>query len=335
MRIVPSGVLALLLLAACDSSSVDPPPTLDTTGSVVGTAYLDVDGSESLTGTDEPARGMRVRVRSPNSGLELASGTTGSNGEFLISDIPVGSIEVDVDPASLGDSLLAVPRDSAPLTLGAGDPLWVPLGVTFPQLSVAEAREAEEGTTIFTQGLVLNRLGFAPGGAIHVESDAAAIRVLVPANVSVSVFPGDSVRVLARPRTDLGQPALGDARIFPMAPDVRDAVPLGVTAIQARNAGGGELDADLVELTDGEVTEFRSVVEGFLMTVTDASGAVDVRLRTEQGFFQGGVLEGSPVVFVRGLLVHDPVNGAWDLVPRTTQDIRLEFPDSGQPEKGG
>jgi hypothetical protein len=51
-----------------------------------------------------------------------------------------------------------------------------------------------------------------------------------------------------------------------------------------------------------------------------------VRLRSEQGFFQGGIPEGAQVLRLVGLLVHDPASATWALVPRSTTDVRLGPP---------
>jgi hypothetical protein len=311
-----------LAAAACAEGTVDP-PVIDATSVVTGIVYLDFDGNEALGGVDEPVEGVRVRVTLPGSGQELAADTTDEAGEFLMEEIPVGSVEVGIDPTILGDTLLAVPLDSTRFTLGAGSALGVALGVTYPQLTLSEVREGEAGTPVFTQGVVLNSRGQSPGGAVHVEDDTVALRVLVPPAVQVLV--GDSVRIQGRIGTDLGQPALLEGRMLRVVPGARDVQPRTPTVGEARTGAGG-LDAALVEFTSGAVASFETVSEGYLMRVTDEVDTLDVRLRTEQGFFQGGVPEGAQVLRLLGLLVPDPTSGDWTLVPRSPTDVRLGPP---------
>jgi hypothetical protein len=315
-------LLTLLATVGCAEGAVNP-PVIDATSVVEGVVYLDFDGDASLGSSDDAIEGVRVRVVLPGSGQVVAADTTDPDGEFLMEGVPVGTVEVGVDPEALGDTLLMVPMDSIRFTLGAETALSVALGVTYPQLSLAEAREAEAGTSIFTQGVVLNSRGQAPGGAVHVEGAGVALRVLVPPAVQVLV--GDSVRIQGRVGTDLGQPVLLDGRMLRVVPGARDVEPRAPTLGEARTGANG-LDAALVEFTSGTVQTFETVAEGFLMRVVAGADTLDVRLRSEQGFFQGGIPEGAQVLRLVGLLVHDPASATWALVPRSTTDVRLGPP---------
>lgn len=320
--------LLLLGVAACESGTANP-PVIDGVASVGGVVYLDIDGSESLTGTDEPVEGARVRVTLPASGTEVAADTTDDAGEFLMEEIPVGTVEVELDSVTLGDTLLAVPVDSARFTLGAEQTLGIALGVTYPQLSLAEVRTAAAGIPIFTQGVVLNPRGQAPGGAVHVVGDSVALRVLVPPAVLAAI--GDSVRIQGRVGTDLGQPALLDARIFRIVPGARDVDPLTPSMGEAAAAGDHGLDAALVEFTSGSVVSEETVPEGFLLIVTDGTDTLQVRLRTSQGFINGGIPSGAQILRLVGLLVPNAGEDTWSLVPRNTLDVRLGPPPGTSP----
>ena len=310
------------LLAACGSDPVDP-PIIDAEAAVGGVVYLDIDGTETVTGFDQPVEGVPVLVRTPGTSGVLSSDTSDASGEFLMEDVPVGSVEVVLADEILGDSLLLVPRDSIRYTVTAQSALVLALGVTYPQLTLAQVRESETGRTILTQGVVLNPRGQAPGGAVHVEGDGVALRVLAPPAVQVAV--GDSVRILGRTARDLGQPALADGEFYRVAPRARDVIPGSVSIADARVAADGR-DAALVEITEGSVASETPVPEGFLLRVAEAGDTLDVRLRTEQGFFQGGIPEGAVVIRLVGLLVPNQGEGTWSLVPRTPLDVRLGPP---------
>ena len=317
------GLVAVgVLRGGCDGSSVSP-PVIEGEGTVGGVVYLDFDGSEALNGSDEPMEGIGVRVTLPGSGQVLAADTSDAAGEFLMEEIAAGTIEVGVDPGILGDTLLAVPLDSTRFTLRSGSVLAIALGVTYPQLSLPEVREAETGIPVFTQGVALNSRGQAPSGAVHVEGEGVALRILVPP--SVQVAPGDSLRIQGRVTTDLGQPALQAGRVVRVVPLSRDLIPRSPSMGDAA-AGADGLDAALVEFTSGTVVTVTTVAEGYHMTITDGQDTLLVRLRTEQGFFQGGILPGSSVRRLRGLMLPDPATGTWALVPRTTADVLLGLP---------
>lgn len=313
---------AILLLAGCDGSSVEP-PLIQGTGTVEGVVYLDFDASGTLSGLDQPVDGAIVRAILPGSGEVLGTDTTGADGAFLMEEVAVGSIQVEVAPASLGDTLLAVPLDSARYTLPAGSTLAIALGVTYPELTLPEVRGADPGIPVFTRGVVLNSRGQAPGGAVHVEGGGVAIRILAPP--SVQVLQGDSVRIGGRVDTDLGQPVLVDPRVLRVEPLARDLVPRTPT-MGAAASGANGLDAAFVEFTSGTVVGQVTVSEGFHVTVTDGADTLLVRLRTAQGFFQSGIPAGAEIISLKGLLVADPDTGTWGLVPRTTQDVVLRAP---------
>lgn len=316
-----TGTLMFLgfLAGACDGDSVAP-PVIEGKGTVGGVVYLDFDGSGALNGPDQAMEGIGVRVTLPGSGQVVAADTSDGGGEFLMEGIPAGTIEVGADPASLGDTLLVVPQDSTRYTLRAGAVVVVALGVTYPELSLTEVRLAEPGIPVFTQGVVLNSRGQAPGGAVHVEGDGVALRVLVPPAVQVLV--GDSVRIFGRVTEDLGQPALAEGRMLRVVPGARDATYRTPTMGEAK-AGADNLDAALVEFTEVTVLNQTTVPEGVHLTVTDGADTLLVRLRTEQGSFQPDIPKKPlTIIRLRGLLLPDPATGEWALVPRIPDDVR-------------
>lgn len=324
------GGAALLLLgglAGCDDPTLTP-PALDATSQVAGVVYLDLDGNEALSGPDEPVEEGIVLLSRPSGGDVLGTDTTSALGEFLFEDVPVGSVEISLDPGFLGDSLLEVPLDSSVFRLRADAGLAVALGVTFPQRSVAEARTTDPGTRIFTQGVVLNPRGQAPGGAIHIEGSGQALRILVPPAVQAAV--GDSVRILGTVNRDNGQPAINDARLFRVDPGARDVTPRPTTIAQALAARDGR-DAALVEITEGLVVREDTVPEGFRVSIAEGGDTLVARLRIEQGFLQSGIPSGAGVIRLVGLLLYDPVDDVWDVVPRTGLDLRFAPPPPPDP----
>lgn len=321
-RYIPVAAALALLMVGCEGSSVDL-PVIDATGQVSGLVYLDFDGNGRLSGPDDAVPAAWVRVTPPGSSLELASDTTDPQGDFLMEGVPVGTITVEVRPDFLADTLLRLPGDTARYTLRADGSIDVALGITYPELSLPEVRAAATGIPVFTRGVALNNRNQSPGRAVHVEAAGVALRVIVPPSVNVSA--GDSLRVQGRTGTDLGQPVLFDGATLRLVAGARDVVPRTPTMTQAATGADG-LDAALVEFTSGTVQSIVTVPEGFILTVTDGSGTLRARLRTEQGFFQSAAQPGYQILLLRGLLVADPVEGDWTVVPRSTSDLRLQAP---------
>lgn len=328
MKRLAPVVLVGLTLGACDDGTATI-PVIDATSAVGGFVYLDVDASETATGPDRVVPGGIVILTSPGTDQVLGADTADTNGEYLIEDVPVGTVEISISPDFLADSLLQVPLDTSRFSLRADEPRSRDLGVTFPQRSVLEARSEAPGITIFTQGVVVNPRGQAPGGAIHIQGQEATIRVLVPPAVQAAV--GDSVRVRGRTAVDLDQPALRDGRLYGLVPGARDVDPRGVGLAEAATADGGTLDAALVEVTRGTVVAQDTIPEGFLLTLEEGSESLEVRLRREQGFVGLPNQLGAPVIQLVGLLIPVPADGTWQLVPRNPLDYVLGPPPPPAP----
>lgn len=328
MKRLAAVALLGLAVAACDDGAATV-PVIDASSAVGGFVYLDVDGSETATGPDRVVPGGIVILTAPGTDQVVGADTANANGEYLIQEVPVGTVEISISPDFLADSLLQVPLDTSIFSLRADEPRAQNLGVTFPQRSVLEARSETSGITIFTQGVVVNPRGQAPGGAIHVQGPEATIRVLVPPAVQASV--GDSVRVRGRTATDLGQPALRDGLLYGLVPGARDVDPRVVGLTEAATADGGALDAALVEVTVGTVVAQDTIPEGFLLTLEEGSDSLEVRLRREQGFVGLPNQVGAPVIQLVGLLIPVPADGSWQLVPRTPLDYVLGPPPPPDP----
>lgn len=329
MKRATTLAMLALTLVACDDSTATV-PVIESTTAVSGFFYLDVDGSETLTGVDVPLQGGIVILTAPGTDQVLGADTSLAGGEYVIDGVEVGTVEISVSPDFLADSLLQVPLDTAQFSLRADEQRRQDMGVTFPQRSVLEARAEDTGITIFTQGVVVNSRGQAPGGAIHVEGPDATIRVIVPPAVQGLV--GDSVRVRGRTGVDLDQPALLDGRLYGLVPGARDVDPRVVRLAEAGSADGGSLDAALVEVTQGTVVAQDTIPEGFLLTLEEGSDSLEVRLRREQGF---GALPneiGAPVIQLVGLLIPVPADGTWQLVPRNPLDYVLGPPPPPDPD---
>lgn len=316
------SVLGMAALVAACSEGVIEPPEIAGEGVVGGIVFLDIDGNELLGAVDEPVEGARVLLTVPGSGAELARDTTDASGAYVMEGVPVGAIELGIDPEFLGDTLLNVPMDSTQFTLRADGALVVAFGLTYPQLSLDEARDAAIGVPIFTQGIALNQRGQAPGGAVHIAAAGVAMRVLVPPSQQALV--GDSVRILGRVGRDLGQPVLVDAKIYRLVALARDVDPNPTSMGDARTAAGG-LDAALVEFTSGTVVSSTVVPEGYRVEITDGVDTLTVRLRSAQGFGSGFPV-GWEIIRLAGLLVPDDGASTWSLVPRTPSDVRLGPP---------
>ena len=287
-------------------------------------AYYEYDGAPGQGGRDAVAPGLRFEVLLPGSERVVASGAAASNGLVLLGDIPVGTYDLRVDPGYLADTLMVTGLDTTRVTLSVGDTVTIRAGVTPLTQSIADVRTLPEGRRVWIQGMALNSRASSVDGAVHVrEAGVGALRVLFPA--ATGGAPGDSVRVLGLTQGIGSRRVLTDGLLTTLASSVRPVLPMEVDLETARTAGNGDLDADLVIVRGGTVTDVVSVpFVGFLLTVEDAGESVDVLLPLQNGFGGAAVQPGMPVVSITGLLVPDPEpSSTWRIVPRNGGDVQF------------
>src|SRR5262245_6260499 len=95
-----------LLVTACSNAGSELGLTPFTSRVVVVTAYLDRDGSASLTSADTGYSGAKIIFRPVGGGQAAFSATTLAGARIQVaSSIPVGEYSTTVDPATIGDSL--------------------------------------------------------------------------------------------------------------------------------------------------------------------------------------------------------------------------------------
>lgn len=315
-------------IAACDRDQpFGPVPTSE--ASITVGAFYDYDGQPGPTGTDQAAPGLRFQVTLPGSGTAVAEAVTDTTGVVTLDRIPVGTYDLRVDPAFLGDSLVLSEIDTTRVTLAPNDVLTVAVGVTPPSATIAEARGLPEGRRVWVEGLALNARGESVDRAIHLlAGDGSAIRVTFPAAVPGTA--GDSLRVLGRTSGAGDGRFLTDGRVIVLADQVRAVLPLEVTAAQARTADDGVLDARFVVVQNATVTDTATVpFAGTLLTIDDGDATFRALLPTQNGFGQT-VVPGTPVIGIAGLLVPDPdVGGTWRMVPRGGGDVEFGQPPGG------
>lgn len=333
LRLGRAAAAALGLVPFVASCDRDPAfgPESRAEGSVSATAYYEYDSVSGFGGPDRPATGLRFQVLLPGSGTAVAQGVADGEGRIVLGRVPVGTYDLRVDPAFLGDTLLVVRIDTTRVTLQPDQEFSISVAVTPPTYSLDELRQLPEGRRGWFTGMALNGRGSSIEGAVHVlEEGAGAIRAIFLAATSGS--PGDSVRVLGRVSGTGVQRVLEESRLLVVAQSVRPILPLEVGFAEARSAGGGELAARFVVIRSGEVIDVATTpFVGQRVTVSNGTQPIDVFLPFANGF--GAPVEvGSDAVSVAGLLIPDPANpGSWRIVPRGPGDARFIAPPPPPP----
>lgn len=321
------AVLASLALAAC--AQVDDQAILEVegTGEVVGFVFIDLNGTGQPDPGDEGVEGWQVRLEQPGGGV-VATAVTDTEGNFEFPGVPVGEVVLRMDPGLLGDTVETFGTAFEPVTLAMGDTVVLQPGVTYPTMTVGEAREAPLGKPLFVTGVALNRL-FQSVSVLHVKDahgDGSVIRVRDLVGFQANM--GDSVRVRGRTAREAGQPLLELGAVFRLGLSSATLEPVELTTGVAAGAEGGTLDADLVQVRNADILEVQDLDDqGIRLVVNDGSGELEILLRA---FLNADPDDLDPALMrltrARGLLVprDDAGQTRWTLQPRTTSDYRVD-----------
>jgi hypothetical protein len=229
-----------------------------------------------------------------------------------MSSVPVGRYELVVAPGTVGDSVDVVRIDTSEVTLRPDETVVVTVAVSFPKVSVIEARAATGGGKLFVDGIVIASLGVFGDTTLHVADTGAAIRATRVRRGTV--LAGDSVRLLGTPASREGQPVLDDVSVIVL--DINRLIPPAevVTTGVAASADGGRLDAGLAEVRNVTIADTATNSVGFVLTV----GVLEILLDTDIVFDLTG-LDPGVAIDATGVLV--PAGGSWQLKPRGNADV--------------
>lgn len=316
------ALLAALTLTSCENAGSGRVLGLDATGVVRGSVVFDANGSGSQDAEDVPFAGAGIRLLAAGSHDTLRRATTGADGTFLLSGVPVGTYRVLLDSASAGDSATVTDVDVALVRIDPGDTAVVRGTIGFPLVTAAEVRTLPLGMRVFVTGIALHARTTFSDTLLHLADTSGTIRAI---RVRPSaVVAGDSVRLRARISMRLGERALDDVYVFGIAPAFLPTA-AAVTTAQAATAVGGTLDASLVSILDAAIADTATVGGHLTVTMDDGSGPVTVVLdRAADPAFRpplpASTYDAMRRFDIVGVLVPTGA-GAWRVRPRSALDL--------------
>jgi hypothetical protein len=317
-----SILVATAFLSGCLGTGEDRVTSIDATGIVTGLVYFDANGSREPDATDPPVALVGVRLLVGGTTDTLVRTLSDQAGLFNMPTVPVGIYEIVVDPVTIPDSLQLVEIDPTFLLTAKDDTATSFIALSFPVVSVEDARQLPDGERVFIEGIALNAQSTFGDQTVHVAGRTGAIRVLRVGEPNV--FAGDSVRVLGTTSTLDGQPVLNNATVFGVS--ITSVPPAErLTTSIAASGGVGTLDAALVQVVDATIADTSTVADGFLLSVNDGSGALAILLDEDAPFVDPTAFEPGLVIDATGLLVPTPgVPDTWGLKPRSDADLRVK-----------
>lgn len=337
------AVAAFLLLAiapaACDNAGADRVLTFQATGVVNGFVYLDSNGNGQFDLGEAGMANVAVALVSRGTRDTVARVQTGAQGLVRFASVPVGHYTVAIDTAVFGDSIAVTAIDSAGLQILPEDSAVVIVTVSFPRVTIAQARTLPPGRKVFVRGLVLTSASPVASTfgdtLLHLRDSTAAIRVVVATG---SLFRGDTATFRGTLAARGGQPILGKADLVGLTcipPACPYPGPPSDTVLNAaaRTAGGPplfRLDAALIRVVGDTIVDTARVATGpdlgnLLVRVFDGSDTLVVHFDTTFAFpgvtLPAGLVPGA-ILDATGVLVPTGA-GAWHLKPRSPTDVTI------------
>lgn len=322
------AAVLLLLLAGCEGASEDQIFSLDEpVGRVDAVLFADLDRSGTLDGQDRPMANVWVGIRFRGTTDTIALRRTSEDGEVSFPGLAPGALEVFVDPASFGDSLVLSSQDPDPLVVILRNVNPVQVAVSYPIVSIDQARGSSPGRRLFVEGVALNASDALPNGALHVQDGTGWIRAENATGAGIQV--GDSVRLRGVVHRDGGSTVLRDGLRTALS-GTGPVTPLPTSTRQARTAEGGR-DGALVTIESATVNQ--TVFQGGVATtqITDGSGAVFVQIPSAH--LVGADLpipQAGGTVSLTGVLVAEAGGQSWQLRTRGADDVAITSTGSMQ-----
>ncbi len=316
--------LALLALAACENGGSERTLGISATGTVSGFIYFDANGSRSADVGDVPFAGVRVAILGAGVNDTVRVDTTGADGRFRVSGLPVGRYTVAIDTTAAGDSASVIGERTRSVTVAPDDSAVVEGIISFPIRSVNATATLPLGTRVFLTGIALHARETYSDTTLHLIDTSGAIQATRVRPTTVAVVAGDSIRVRGRVATRLGQRVLDDVSVFIVGPTFIPPIPTLTTA-QANGAAAGVRNAELIRVANAQIIDSATVSGNLRLTVNDGSGALTVILdRQSDVAFRVPLPAGQYSAGIRydivGILAPTGT-GTWQLRPRSSLDL--------------
>lgn len=335
---LPLAVLAALAALSCSNAGENRILAVGATGVVRGFIYFDVNGNRLLDNApvtgDDSVGNVRIRLLSKSSGDTIASALSDVRGFYHMADVPVGSYRIVLDSAPLIDTAIVAQRDSTEITVPPLDSVQVNFGISYPHVTVAQARALVPGRRVFVVGIVLNGPGNFRDTTMHAQDVSAGIRAARV--LATAAGPGDSVRLrgtTARRQVSASvtQPILDNVTTFILAPRFLPAA-VTLSTAQAASAAAGTRDAQYVQVLNATITDTASTLPtggDFRLTVNDAAltGPLEVLLDgVADPVFRTPIAGTTPYkpgnrFNIVGILVPTGTPGVWRLKPRNSGEL--------------
>lgn len=330
-----AGLLAAAaVLAACDDPA--PPTELTGSGSVAGLVFFDADedGFFDPSDGDTPVEGvgLAVRNRGTSDVFAGATATTGADGRFSITGLPLGTHDLLVDESTVPTDV-SICQNPIPFSVFLNETASAEVrGRSACLITIAEAKELALGSFVIIQGIVTSFPNQIDPSFTFIQDETAGTRIFSGVLGGEGIEIGDRIEIGGNTGAFSNDFNIeGDVALRALVEDVGELSPVTVTT--------GELSASGASFTDP--------IQGALIRL-EAAELVAAFGDAPGGNEQNGVLDdGSGTTVIRvndGVLPPGELNtffsvgacydivgfganfgGAGQIFPRSEEDI-MEVP---------
>lgn len=282
----PAALLAAALLAGCEPDQA-PPFTIDEPGAVEGLLFFDRDEDTVFDPSDGDyaLQGVQVQFRVRGTEQVLAGGTVTSNaqGRFEVSNLPAGTHDAYVLPATLPAGVLLC-SNPVQVTVEPGVTRFFALQTRGGCLVLIETAEAQaQGTTVVVRGIVTSAPGQIRGSYTYIQDASGGIRVFGTSLEGQGIEIGDRVEVSGVLGVFNDDLQLGSPVLRAVTPDFGSVAAEALTTGDLAAAGApstNPLLGTLVRITNAKVSGYGTGSNARNATVDDGTGATQVRIES-------------------------------------------------------
>ncbi len=314
--------LVTALAAACEDPA--PPLEIEGTGSVAGLVFFDAneDGVFDPSDGDTPVDGVGLEVRDRGTGdaFSGANGTTGADGRFEITGLPLGTHDLRVDEASVPEGV-SICQNPIPVSVFLNETSFADVrGRPACLITIAEAKETPIPSFVIVQGIVTSFPGQIESGWTYIQDGSAGTKLFGGVLEGLGIELGDRIEIGGDSELFSGDFDITNLTLRQVTPDVGELATAASGGDITDPVQGGFIRVEAAELTAPFGT---GNIQNAL--IDDGSGAVIIRIddgvanrNTLNDLFTVGLcydINGFGAIF----------SGAGQIFPRSLADI-VEVP---------
>ncbi len=325
------GLGAALAGAGCDE--IAPPLQIQGTGNIEGLVFFDAseDGIFDPSDGDSAVAGVAVAVQERGTGQTFPNGsaTSGTDGRFALTELPLGTHDMKIDTLTVPDGM-SICQNPLRVSVYLNETAFESVnGRPGCLITIVAAKDAPLGEFVIVRGIVTSSPGQIEASFAYIEDATAGLFVFAPALMGQGIEVGDQIEVGGNTTIFSGQFELTNVALRELVPDVATPVPLLVTTAEIAASGPDPFD-DLqnrfVRVENAELLEaFAASGNSQNSTIDDGSGAVVIRV--DDGVADrnelDNILTAGACYDINGFAAN--FNGAGQIFPRSLDDI-VEVP---------